>query len=299
MTNQELKMLQSLPLEIKIEKSKARLREWIDHFGKENCYISYSGGKDSDVLVNLVRQEFPDIKIIFINTGMELPKIIKHVLKRKKDGWNLEIIQPKKRFKEIIEKYGYPVISKEQSQYIYQYKTAKSEKTKDTRLNGNKYGRGKISEKWKYLLDEDIKISDRCCYWLKKEPIARIEREREIIPIIGVMAEESSQRKSVYLQNGCNSFNTKRPISKPLGFWLEEDIWQYINLYGLEISEEYTVNSRCRTGCSGCLYGAHQQEKLTGDNNITFLKRDYPKLYDMYLNNYGYKKVMDILKLKY
>lgn len=299
MTNIELKMLQALPLEVKIMKTEARVSEWVEHFGVDRVYVSYSGGKDSDVLVDIVRKLYPDIKIIFINTGMELPKNIKHVLSKKKLGWNLTIIQPKKRFKEIIMDYGYPVISKEQSQYIHQYNVAKSEKTKDTRLNGNKYGRGKISDKWKYLLNEDIKISDRCCYWLKKEPIARIEKELGLIPIIGVMAEESAQRKSTYLQNGCNSFDSKRPVSKPLGFWLESDIWEYIKIHNIDISEEYTVNGRCRTGCSGCLYGAHQQEKLTGDNNITLLKRDYPKLYNMFMDEYGYRRIMDILKLKH
>lgn len=33
MTNDELKMFQSLSLEIKIEKSKLRIREWYDYWG--------------------------------------------------------------------------------------------------------------------------------------------------------------------------------------------------------------------------------------------------------------------------
>lgn len=51
-THKELVMLQSLPLELKVEKSKARIREWVNYWGKDNVYVSFSGGKDSTVLAN-------------------------------------------------------------------------------------------------------------------------------------------------------------------------------------------------------------------------------------------------------
>lgn len=297
MTNNELVMLQALPLEIKIMKTEQRIKEWVNHWGLDGVYVSYSGGKDSEVLVDICRKLYPNIKIIFINTGVELPGTVKQMLKRKKQGYNIEVVIPKKRFIDIIKEYGYPVVSKEQSQYIHQYRVARSEKTKETRINGNKYGRGKISDKWKYLIDSDFKISDRCCYWLKKEPIARIEREREIKCIVGTMAEESAQRKSTYLQNGCNSFESKRPISKPLGFWLEDDIWEYIKIKNLEISDEYTKNGRCRTGCAGCLYGANLEFSKNGSHNILRLEKDYPKLYKFYIEKLNYKHVLKTLGL--
>ena len=55
MTREELIMLQSLPLEVKIAKSQQRIREWIDYYGENNVYVSFSGGKDSTVLLHLVR----------------------------------------------------------------------------------------------------------------------------------------------------------------------------------------------------------------------------------------------------
>lgn len=297
MTNNELVMLQALPLEIKVMKTEQRIKEWVRHWGLDKVYVSYSGGKDSEVLVDICRKLYPNILIVFVNTGVELPGTVKQVLKRKKEGWNIETVIPKKRFVDIVKEYGYPVVSKEQSQYIHQYRVAKSEKTKETRLNGNKYGRGKVSDKWKYLIEADFKISDRCCHWLKKEPIKRIERERELKGIVGTMAGESSQRKSTYLQTGCNSFDSKRPISKPLGFWNEEDIWEYIKINNLEISEEYTKNGRCRTGCSFCLYSAHIEQRKFGTNNILRLERDYPKLYKFCMEKLNYKHVMKTLGL--
>ena len=70
-TKQELIMLQSLPLEIKIMKTKQRIREWIDFYGENGVYISFSGGKDSIVLLDLVRQINPNILGVYIDTGLE------------------------------------------------------------------------------------------------------------------------------------------------------------------------------------------------------------------------------------
>ena len=85
-------------------------------------------------------------------------------------------LKPKFDFKTVTEKYGYPIISKEQAQFIDQYRTAKSEKTKNTRLNGDSKGRFKISEKWKPFLDTEFKVSDRCCNIMKKNPIKIYEK---------------------------------------------------------------------------------------------------------------------------
>lgn len=298
MTNTELKMLQALPLEIKILKTLSRVREFINEFGLDGVYISYSGGKDSEVLCDIVRKEYPNIKIVFVNTGVELPGTIKQVLKRKKQGWNLEIVQPKKRFHQVIKDYGYPVVSKEQSQYISEARGTKSEKLRNIRLNGNKSNRGKISQKWKYLIDADFKISHKCCYYLKKEPIKRFEKENNVKPFVATMAEESSLRKSSYLKTGCNSFEGQRPISRPLGFWTEKDVWEYIKTTNLDISEEYTKNGRTRTGCYGCLFGCHLEERETGTNRILELKKTYPKLFKYLMENLNYKHVMKTLGLR-
>jgi 3'-phosphoadenosine 5'-phosphosulfate sulfotransferase (PAPS reductase)/FAD synthetase len=38
-------------------------------------YISFSGGKDSTVLLDLVRRCHPDVPAVFIDTGLEYPEI--------------------------------------------------------------------------------------------------------------------------------------------------------------------------------------------------------------------------------
>lgn len=77
MNKEELKMLQSLPLEIKIAKSKLRIDEWVRYMGEENVYVSFSGGKDSTVLLHLVRSLYPNVPAVFSNTGLEYPELVK------------------------------------------------------------------------------------------------------------------------------------------------------------------------------------------------------------------------------
>ena len=74
-TKQELIMLQSLPLEIKVMKTKQRIREWIEFYGEIGVYVSFSGGKYSIVLLDLVRQVNSNILAVYIDTGLEYPEI--------------------------------------------------------------------------------------------------------------------------------------------------------------------------------------------------------------------------------
>ena len=110
----ELRTMQSYPLDLKIMKTKLRIQEWVSYYGLEGVYVSFSGGKDSTVLLHIARELYPNIKALYVDTGLEYPEVKKHV----KTWDNVDIIRPKISFKQVIEKYGYPVISKEQSQYI-------------------------------------------------------------------------------------------------------------------------------------------------------------------------------------
>jgi len=230
----QLKQMQQLPLEIKIEKTKLRIKEWYEQYNGD-VYVSFSGGKDSTVLLDIVRQIYPDVVGVYADTGLEYPEIRSFV----KNIENIVWLKPKMNFKDVIEKYGYPLISKEQAQFIQQYRNAKSEKTKNTRLNGNKWGMGKISNKWKFLLDAPFKISEECCMIMKKNPFKKYEKETKRKPILGIMASESSKRVQDYLKYGCNAFEAKRPTSKPMGFWTEQDVLQYLKLKNIAYASIY------------------------------------------------------------
>ena len=114
-TLQDLQQMQALPLSLKVALTKSRIRQWVNAYGVEGVSVSFSGGKDSTVLLHLVRQNYPDIPAVFVDTGLEYPEIRDFV----KTFDNVEILKPKMNFKKVIEKYGYPFISKEVSERVY------------------------------------------------------------------------------------------------------------------------------------------------------------------------------------
>lgn len=114
-TNDELRILQAYPLEMKIKKTQLRIREWVNYYGVDGVYVSFSGGKDSTVLLHIVREMYPDIEAVFVNTGLEYPEIQKFV----KTFDNVTVLTPKMNFREVITKYGYPFISKEVAERVH------------------------------------------------------------------------------------------------------------------------------------------------------------------------------------
>lgn len=102
-TIEDLRMMQALPLKAKVLMTQQRIREWVREYGTDGIYISFSGGKDSTVLLHLVRGLYPDIEAVFVNTGLEYPEIQKFVMTFD----NVTILRPKMRFDEVIKKFGY------------------------------------------------------------------------------------------------------------------------------------------------------------------------------------------------
>lgn len=110
----DLWQMQSLPLKAKIRMTKYRIRQWVEYYGEDGVYVSFSGGKDSTVLLDLVRQMYPNVTAVFVDTGLEYPEIREFV----KTFNNVVWLKPKKNFKQVITEYGYPFISKEVSDKV-------------------------------------------------------------------------------------------------------------------------------------------------------------------------------------
>jgi 3'-phosphoadenosine 5'-phosphosulfate sulfotransferase (PAPS reductase)/FAD synthetase len=223
---------------------------------------------------------------VFVDTGLEYPEIVDFV----KTQENVTILKPKMSFYGVIQKYGYPVISKEVSQKISEIRTTKSDKLRDKRLHGDSKGNGKVPEKWKFLVDAPFSISNKCCDVLKKNPVKAYEKETGRMPIVGTMACESRLRLFTYLKNGCNSFSG-RTMSMPMAFWEDKDIWEYLKTYNVPYSNIYDMGYD-RTGCMFCLFGLHMQER---PNRLDTMKQTHPKLHDYCMNKLGLQDVLKFL----
>jgi len=286
---QKLKQFQSLPLEAKIQMSKGRIKSFYDKMDGK-AYEAFSGGRDSTVLLHLIRNTSgcEDIEIVFSNTGLEFPEIVEFV---KKQG-NVTIVRPKMTFVDVLTKYGFPIVSKKVAANIRTYNNTKDPEVKYRMLNGSEKGKNfKIPDKWQYLTEDrcGFKVTDRCCDALKKEPMKSFEKKTGKRPIMGTMAVESMYRTLSY--NGhCNSFLPGNESSTPMIFWTEQDVTDYIKINNIEISTAYTEHGYKRTGCVFCGFGCHMEKG--DDKRFVKLKQTHPKLYDYCMNKLGFRHVL-------
>lgn len=177
------------------------IRKTINEIGEDKCYISFSGGRDSTVLHYLVDEAIPgnNIPRVFINTGIEYNGIVEFVHDMMADDSRFIEIKPDKPIKKTLEEYGYPFKSKEHSNLIaYRESSAPSIRTY---FDG---GGTRQSHCPKILLYQrsgelPFKISDKCCYKLKKEPIHKWEKESgKPVVILGLRAGEGGAEKEIW-----------------------------------------------------------------------------------------------------
>lgn len=181
------------------------------------------------------------------------------------------------------EKYGFPLVGKETAMKIHRIRTNPNNASckhwlSDKKPDGsvNKFV---LPHKWRWLIEEPFDTNNACCDILKKEPFHRFEKETGRHRIVGIMADESQQRKMRWIRNGgCNVWEGSIS-SMPLSIWTEKDIWEYIERYNIPIAEVYRRGAT-RTGCVGCGFGCTRKE----DNRFDVLYEHHPKYYNMVMN---------------
>ncbi len=305
--------MQSLPLEAKVLMTKNRIRWWMNEF---DAYVSFSGGKDSTVLLHMARELYPNIPAVFVDTGLEYPEIREFV----KTVQNVIWLKPEMNFRKVIDTYGYPIISKEVSKRVYEYHNAErkgrlTDSLAYQEFNGiRKSPTGKSSynkKKYKFLLDADFQMSHKCCDIMKKKPVKKYEKETGLTPITATMACESENRKTAWLKTGCNAYDSQRPISQPMSFWTEQDVLEYLKKYNIPYASVYGEivedkdgrlhTTGCdRTGCVFCGFGCHLEKE---PNRFQRLKQTHPKLWDYCMRSWsegglGMREVLNYINVK-
>lgn len=303
-----LKEMQSWDLEQKIRVTQARIIEWYQHYDGK-VYVAFSGGKDSTVLLHIVRQIYPDVPAVFVDTGLEFPEVREFARQQE----NVIVRRPEINFRRVIETYGYPVVSKRVADVVEYGSKPGSYRWKQ--LHGEiMRNNGTPSEfncqKWCYLLDAPFKVSSKCCTVMKKKPMKKYEKEFGRVPMIATMTDESRHRRAVWIKQGCNAFNKKDPTSQPMSFWTESDVLEYLDKYDVPYASVYGeivcdengwhTTGEQRTGCVFCAFGAHLEKE---PNRFQRLKVTHPKLWDYCMRpsdkgGLGMKEVLEYINVK-
>lgn len=350
LTNEVAKKLLSLDLDDKFITSVEKLDEWYTAWGGQ-CYVSFSGGKDSTVLAYLAARYLSsfrtppwELNLVFVNTGLEYPEIQKFVneyadwLRREFPRITVELVRlrPKMNIRQVVRKYGYSIVSKEVANCVWLARKS-GNGTRMARLRGELLDSdGNPSayncEKWGFLLDAPFLVSSECCRIMKKNTAHRYEGRENKKPIVATMADEGRQRFQNWMATGCNAFEGKRPMGKPMSFWTEQDVLRYIvgnripyaSVYGEIVASDgendYDATlTECplhctgcqRTGCMFCAFGAHLEK---GVNRFERMKLTHPKHYQFCIGGgewdadglwkpnekgLGYGRVLDYIGVRY
>jgi len=222
------------------------LKSKFDKVNPCDYYLSYSGGRDSHLLYWFIREYLKDdqIQVIAVNTYMEHPEIQKRMEK-----YADVILYPSMRPFKIKELYGSPCFSKNQDMFIDRYQRGiRSNNTMKyvARKEKSKFNLNELASELT-LNDELHRVSNKCCYYLKKEPFKCYEKKTGRKAIMGVRGSEGATRKAKY--KGCF---TKKGVFTPMWDLSDKLLDEIYKKYSMEIPSIYEHLKR--TGCAGCPY---------------------------------------------
>ena len=266
---------ENVPLNSNIQKymtvTRNKLREY------ERIAVSYSGGSDSDIMLDMVELVKPEdcgeIRYIFFDTGLEFDATLRHIDEVEKVyDIKIERIKAKKSIPAACKEHGIPFISKDLSDVIDRLQRHGFNWAEDFN-DAHYHGRCKSALSYFYgtrksmysiarlkLLKEflctnppDFAISERCCDYAKKNVAKEFDKQfKPDLKVIGMRQAEGGRRAGK-LQN-CFTPAGENNIAnyRPLWFWSDEDKQIYKEWRGIRYSDCYEDWGFSRTGCVGC-----------------------------------------------
>lgn len=242
------------------------IKDTINSIGEDNVYLSFSGGKDSTILSYLIDLAIPTNTIprVFINTGIEYMAIVKFVKELQELDKRFVIIAPSINVKTMLEKDGYPFKSKQHCHNVGVYQTSGMTLTNIKYLGNGTKTQFLCPEILKYqFVDKfEIKLSDKCCFRLKKEPVNKwASGNKKNVVITGMRSSEGGQRKNLtcIIKDKENNIVKFHPLVKVSDEW--ED-W-FVDKYNVKLCELYYPPYEFkRTGCKGCPFSLDLEKQL-------------------------------------
>ncbi len=233
---------------------------------EHNAYVSFSGGKDSLIVSLLLDKALPynNIPRVYFDTGIEYQEVRRFVLSEVAHDKRVRVIKSGVNIKEMLQKDGYPFKSKQHAHNVAIYQHSGMTRTNEMYLGKaekNNFLCPKILE-YQFTPKFTLKLSDKCCYRLKKEVATKYEREnKRPICITGMRMSEGGYRN---YQSNCTIFDGKS-LKKfhPLKPCTDDFVETYLKESRYPICELYKepFNFK-RTGCLGCPFNTKLAEEL-------------------------------------
>ncbi|WDS60550.1 PAPS reductase [Bacillus phage BC-6] len=291
-------------LELGIADALFRIKRDYDRTGGQ-IYLSFSGGKDSTVVAELIKMaKLPtDIPFVFANTGIELNATLEHV--KNFDYPNVVLVKPRKPAVKIWKEDGRPIKSKLKSEALGTYQkhlddpfgTSRSRQliSGEAEKGGEKLGKKTmygLAKKDFHLLHPDLeyKIANKCCHYMKKMPFKDFAKDNNMNgTFTGVRSNEGGVRKVAYTscvhikKIGDKEYVTSMPIFD----WTDEMMEEFISLYNVKLSRAYTEYGMERTGCMACPFSRNIQNdlKVIHDHEPIKYKASMKMLKEVYMDS--------------
>ncbi len=211
----QLKILQNLPYEKKIKLSLSI----INHVKDSKSALLFSGGKDSTVLLYLLRRTDINFIVLYNNTGIASPEMVRQV-RALAVGTDYIETEATDAFSMWSKSGYYPLLGKRSFT--------------------------KFKKKYSELRCSPV----QCCYQLKELYANKILKSREIEVVFwGNRADESNRRKLSFVDNGFLFKPQKYPWRQcyPLQHWQTPDIYRY-----LTENVDYDFSTGIEGGCIYC-----------------------------------------------
>lgn len=272
-----------MSLDDRIREAQHRIEElWYETGGK--CYLSYSGGKDSTVILALIKmcEEIYTIPVggvpaVFSDTGIEMGITIDFVRWVKESYYsNVQIIRPDVSFDWVIKNKGKPMMSKLKSHTLHQYKTTRPPSSvsmliEKKTLSGKPAWKTSIPDMYMHMISDDFKImpSEMCCDYMKKKPFKKYEAENDMKGTFsGIRINEGGVReldaKRRVINGGKLCTYSKHGViyKLPIIDWSDEDVEEFVEKYNVPLSDAYTKYGFDRTGCMACPFAKRIEYNL-------------------------------------
>lgn len=279
----QLREMQGWDLGRKINYAHERIAAGLDVMQTPCC--AFSAGKDSTVLLHMLRQHRPDILTIYGNTTIEFPECVKFARQLATDwGINYHEAKPTVTFWWVVEQYGWPILGKTFGVGGVAHKSSREQ------FFADRVGEPDLAEfaqltgrDRQYAIQQEVPISSACCTYLKERPSQKLQKQLGADGVfLGILAGESRRRTFNHLQYGdLYKMSSGEWKCHPLSIWTDEDVWAYIRGFGVPYAKLYDMGytdeatgrwvSHKRNGCMFCA-----MDLGFPDNHLAIMRRTHP-----------------------